>query len=203
MRALLIPAAFVALALPAAAQAPTAPAAQPVHLRGKVVSLEGNTLTIAKREGGNAVVNLPPTWSVAVVKAIKAEDIKAGSFIGTTEKPTGEGAGSSLEVHVFPPGVKMGEGHYPWDLEPGSTMTNGTVDTVVTGVSGRELTVSYKGGSRKVTVPANAPIVSFAMGAHDLVKPGASVFVIAAPKPDGSFAAGSVTVGDGATPPPM
>jgi hypothetical protein len=182
MRPTLIAAAVMVLALPAAAQTP-APAAAPAHLRGKVVSLEGTTLTIAK--------------------PIKSEDIKAGSFIGTTEKPKDDGTGTSMEVHVFPPGVKMGEGHYDWDLTPGSMMTNGTVDTVVTGVSGRDLTVSYKGGSRKVTVPPNVPIVAFGPGDKALVAAGASVFIIGLPKPDGTYVAGSVVTGEGGTVPPM
>jgi hypothetical protein len=202
MRPTLIAAFVMVLALPAAAQTPT-PAAAPAHLRGKVVSLDGTTLTIAKREGGNAVIALTPTWSVTVVKPIKSEDIKAGSFIGTTEKPKDDGTGTSMEVHVFPPGVKMGEGHYDWDLTPGSMMTNGTVDTVVTGVSGRDLTVSYKGGSRKVTVPPNVPIVAFGPGDKALVAAGASVFIIGLPKPDGTYVAGSVVTGEGGTVPPM
>lgn len=203
-------AAALALTAPAAAfaQAP-APAAAPnpaaalAHIRGKVVSLDGTTLTVAKREGGQAVVHLTPTFTVILAKAITPDGIKAGSFIGTTEKPNADGTGSSLEVHVFPPGVKQGEGHYDWDLTPGSMMTNGTVDTVVTGVSGRQLTVSYAGGSRKITVPPNVPIVAFAGGDKAMLTPGASVFILARTMPDIGLVTNSVVTGENGAAPPM
>ncbi len=41
-------------------------------------------------------------------------------------------------------------------------MTNANVDQVVQGTSGRNLKLSYKGGSNAVTVPQNVPIVTFA-----------------------------------------
>ena len=195
IRALIAAAAITLTAAPALAQQ--------VRIRGKVASLTGTTLVIDKREGGQATIALTPNWNVAELKPITADAIQAGSFIGTTEKPTGDGTGSSLEVHVFPPGVKMGEGHYDWDLAPGTSMTNGNVDQVVTGVSGRELTVSYKGGSRKVTVPANVPIVQMGPGDKASIKPGAGVFIIAAPKGDGTFITNTVVTGANGAAPPM
>lgn len=202
-------AAALALAAPTAAlaQAPAPAAANPAaalaHIRGKVVSLDGTTLTVAKREGGQAVVHLTPTYTVILAKPITPDAIKAGSFIGTTEKPNADGTGSSLEVHVFPPGVKQGEGHYDWDLTPGSMMTNGTVDTVVTGVSGRQLTVNYAGGSRKITVPPNVPIVAFAGGDKAMLSPGASVFILARTIPDMGLVTNSVVTGENGAAPPM
>jgi hypothetical protein len=53
-----------------------------------------------------------------------------------------------------------GEGHHPWDLEPGSMMTNGTVNGTVEATSGREPSLSFKGGSNKIVVPPSAPIVT-------------------------------------------
>jgi hypothetical protein len=44
----------------------------------------------------------------------------------------------------------LGEGHYPWDLQPKSTMTNGNVEQIVTGVDGQTLTVKYKDGEKKI-----------------------------------------------------
>jgi hypothetical protein len=69
-----------------------------------------------------------------------------------------------------------GEGHYPWDLKPTSMMTNATVGNVVDGVEGRTVTLSYKGGEKKVTIPVDAPIVTFADAAKTDVKAGAPVF---------------------------
>jgi hypothetical protein len=47
-------------------------------------------------------------------------------------------------------------------LGPNSTTTNANVDAVVEGTSGRDLKLSYKGGNKTVTVPANVPVVTFA-----------------------------------------
>nr|QQZ50609.1 hypothetical protein JKL49_03660 [Phenylobacterium glaciei] len=92
-----------------------------------------------------------------ITKSVTAAQIVPGSFIGTAEMPQKDGTGRSLEVHVFPPGVKMGEGHYGWDLKKGSMMTNGTVGKVVASKSGSAFDVSYSTGVRKIVVPAKTP----------------------------------------------
>ncbi len=195
---------LAALALASAAIAQTAaPTAVPVHIRGVVTSLADDTLTIATREGPSAVVKLTPNWSVVVVKPVAIDAIQPGSFIGTTEVEKPDGTGTALEVHVFPPKVKVGEGHYAWDLRPGSMMTNGTVDTAVTGVEGRAVTVSYPSGTRKVTVPLNVPVVAFGAGDKAMIKPGAHVFIIAPKNADGTYTTGRVTTGDNGAAPPM
>src|SRR5258708_3710077 len=123
--------ALLALSAPAAMAQTPAPATPPTPptptvVRGTVSAMTANSMTV-KTDKGPQVVGLTPSWSVAVMKPVAIDAIQPGSFIGTTEMPGKEGTGKSLEVHVFPPGVKMGEGHYGWDLKPGSMMTNGTV----------------------------------------------------------------------------
>jgi len=189
----------------AAAQMAAAPPA-PTVLRGKVVALAGDSLTVKPERGGpDQKVALAPTWSVAVMKPVAIDAIQAGSFIGTSEMPKGEGQGRSLEVHVFPPGVKMGEGHYGWDLKKGSMMTNGTVGKVVAGKKGsRELDVVYNNQpARHITVPANVPVVQITPGSREMLKPGLPVFMVVQKRPDGSMAAGSVSIGENGAKPPM
>jgi hypothetical protein len=42
--------------------------------------------------------------------------------------PQPDGTQKAVEVHVFEESLRgTGEGHYPWDLMPNSTMTNGAV----------------------------------------------------------------------------
>jgi hypothetical protein len=198
--------ALVALSLASAAvaqtPAPTAPPPAPTVVRGTVSALNANSMTV-KTDKGPEVVGLTPAWSVAVLKPVAIDAIQAGSFIGTAEMPGKDGTGRSLEVHVFPPGVKMGEGHYGWDLKPGSMMTNGTVGTVVAGKKGsRELDVNYSYGKRHITVPANVPVVQITGGARDLVKVGTPVFLVVQKTPNGLMA-GSVSVGENGAKPPM
>ncbi|MDB5419919.1 MAG: hypothetical protein JWP50_3338 [Phenylobacterium sp.] len=191
--------------LTSAASAQTPAPAAPTVVRGKVTALSDNAITVQPDKGAPQKVTLAPTWSVAVMKPVAIDAIQPGSFIGTTNMPNGEGAGTSLEVHVFPPGMKMGEGHYGWDLKPGSMMTNGTVGKVVAGKKGsRELDVAYNGtGMRHIVVPAKVPVVQITGGARELVKVGTPVFMMVRKLPDGSMAAGSVSVGENGAKPPM
>lgn len=94
-----------------------------------------------------------------------------------------------------------GEGHYAWDMGPSSTMTNANVDEVVQGTNGRDLRLSYKGGSNAVTVPENVPIVTFAPATHDDLKPGKQMFVVAALAGAGYAAQRIVVEKDGVKPP--
>ena len=182
------------------AQAP----AGPMIVRGKVASLDANTLTVKPDKGPNQIVTLTPTWSVAVMKAVTPDAIQPGSFIGTAEMPKKDGTGRSLEVHVFPPGVKMGEGHYGWDLKKGSMMTNGTVGQVVAGKKGsRQMEVNYSYGKRTITVPTNVPIVQITGGRRDQIKPGVPVFLVVQKGAGGQLMAGSISIGENGAKPAM
>ena len=191
----------VLLASPLAlAQAPAAPTV----VRGTVTAVSDAGLAI-RTDKGPVQVGLAPTWMVSVMKPVAIDAIQSGSFIGTAEMPDKNGSsGTSMEVHVFPPGVKMGEGHYTWDLKAGSMMTNGTVGTVVAGKAGsRELDVSFPSGTRHIIVPADVPVVQITGGARDLVKVGTPVFLLAQRAPSGSLVAGAVSVGENGAKPPM
>jgi len=182
------------------AQAP----AGPTVVRGVVTAMDASSLTVKGEKGAKTTVGLAPSWSVAVMKPITPDAIQPGSFIGTAEMPQKDGTGKSLEVHVFPPGVKMGEGHYGWDLKKGSMMTNGTVGTVVAGKKGsRQLEVNYSYGKRTITVPAKVPIVQITPGARTQVKPGVPVFMVVQKGAGGQLMAGSVSIGENGAKPPM
>jgi hypothetical protein len=192
-----------ALALVATTVAAQAPPPAPTVVRGKVLTATETTLKV-DTPSGQQIVALTPTWTVTVVKRVSMDAIQPGSFIGTAEMPNPDGTGKSLEVHVFPPGVKMGEGHYGWDLKPGSMMTNGTVGTVVKGKRGsRELDVNYSYGTRHITVPSNVPIVQFTTGTHAQVTSGVPVFMVVQRGKNGGLMAGSVVIGENGAKPPM
>ena len=194
--------AALAAATTAGAAQPQAPAA-PNVVRGVVTAMDAGSLTV-KGEKGVQKVALAPAWTVAVMKPISPDAIKPGSFIGTAEMPQKDGTGRSLEVHVFPPGVKMGEGHYAWDLRKGSMMTNGTVGKVVAGQKGsRTLEVSYSYGKRTITVPPKVPVVQITGGQRSQVKPGVPVFMVVQRGSGGQLTAGSVSIGENGKAPPM
>ena len=201
-RTALLGLAALALGATAAAAQPANPPA-PTVVRGTVTAMTPTSLTL-KTDKGSETVGLTPSWNVAVMKAVAIDAIQPGSFIGTTEMPSKDGStGKSLEVHVFPPGVKMGAGHYGWDLKPGSMMTNGDVAKVVSGKKGsRELDVSYPNGQRHITVPANVPVVQITPGTREMLKVGLPVFMVVGKTPNG-LVAGSVSIGENGAKPPM
>lgn len=198
-------AALVSAAASAAIAQPAPAAGQPAPqvVRGTITGVTPNALKLTSREGKPLTIALSPDWSVQVTKPVTVAAIQPGSFIGTSEMPQANGSGRSLEVHVFPPGVKMGEGHYGWDLKKGSMMTNGTVGKVAAGAHGQELDVSYSTGTRHIVVPPNVPIVQITPGERSMVKPGTKVFLIAVKTPNGALATNGVAIGEAGKAPPM
>jgi hypothetical protein len=182
-----------------------AQAAEMVHVRGAIVGLDGSTLTVKTREGPNAAVALKPGFKVAGIAKASVDDIKPGDFVGIASLPTAAGGDGAVEVLVFPPAMKgTGEGSYPWDLKPKSSMTNATVTNAVKGVEGRTLDLSYSGGKeKKISIPDGIPIVTFAPAPEGGLKPGAMVFVPAQKGDGGALAAGFVAVGANGVDPPM
>jgi hypothetical protein len=176
----------------------------PVRVRGTVVSLEGTKLVVHPKTGDNVTITLNDNYgAVAVVKASMA-DVKEGTFIGTATVTQPDSSLNSVEVVVFPDKMRgTGEGHYPWDLGGKSMMTNATVSNAVKGVDGQTITVAYKGGEKKIDVPANVPVVTLVPGSDKAdIKPGVIVFVPTQKQEDGSLHAGAVLFGkDGLTPP--
>jgi hypothetical protein len=175
-----------------------------VRVRGAIERVDGNTIVVKSRDGAELKVALANNaLIVAIVKASMA-DIKQGSFVGVTGMPQADGSQRAIEVHIFPEAMRgTGEGHYPWDLRPGSTMTNANVEQTVTGVDGQTLSVKYKDGEKKLIVPPDATIVTYVPGDKSELKPGTKIFIAAAKKqPDGTLEAPRVNYGrDGITPP--
>jgi len=163
--------------------------AEDVRLRAKVISLNESTLWLKTREGTDAAVTLKPGWKVTGVAPASVADIKPGDFVGIASLPKPSGGDGAIEVLVFPAALKgTGEGSYPWDLKPGSTMTNATVANAVKDIDGRTLTLAYKGGERTISVAEGIPIVTFAPATEANLKPGAAVFVPTERSSDGALA---------------
>ncbi len=177
----------------------------PVRVRGTVEGADGPMLTVKTREG--AAVKVKLTDNVAVRGIIKASlaDIKDNSFIGVTGTPQADGSQKAVEIHIFPEAMRgTGEGHRPWDLQPGSTMTNATVAQMVKAVDGQTITLKYKDGEKKIVVVPETVIVTYLPGSKDELKPGAKIFIgAAAKKEDGTLEAAAVSVGRDGIAPPM
>jgi hypothetical protein len=197
----LVAAAF-ALVFVGAAFAQQAP---PVAVRATIeaVAEDGGSLSVRTRSGEAATVRLQPTTSVTLVVPATLADVKPGLFIGVAAMPGEGGVQNALEVHIFPESMRgVGEGFRPFDLAPGSTMTNGAVEARIDGVDGPKLTVTYKGGQQTIVIDKSTPIVALAPGARGDLKAGAAIFARAVKAADGAYEATRILVGkDGLTPP--
>jgi hypothetical protein len=82
-------------------------------------------------------------------------------------------------------------------------MTNANVaEAMVTATGARELSLKYKDGEQKITVPPNTPIVRAVAGARGDLKVGEYVFIAAQAAADGKLTALRIQVSrDGVKPP--
>ncbi len=175
----------------------------PTRIRGQIEKVEGNALIIKARDGSQLTVQLAENARVmALVKASLA-DVKPNAYIGVTAMPEANGVNKAIAIHIFMESQRgTGEGSRPWDLQPGSTMTNANVESTVAGVDGQTITVRYKDGEKKVVVLPTTPIVAYTPGERSEIKAGAQVIISNAVKQaDGSYQAVRVNVGRGVTPP--
>lgn len=174
----------------------------PVRVRGTVVSLDDSKLVVHAKDGKDVTVSLKDKYGALAVVKSSMDEIKQGTFIGTATEPQPDGSLRAVEVVVFPDSLRgFAEGHYPWDLGPKSMMTNATIANKVKSVDGETVTVTYKGGEKSITIPANIPIVGLVPAEHSDIKPGETVFVPAEKQTDGTLLSGAVLFGRGVVPP--
>lgn len=186
-------------AAPAIAQAPAS-----TRLRGAIESVDGSTLVFKSREGETVTAQLAESARLVAVAKAQLSDIKPGSYVGVAAMPRPDGSLMAIEVLIFPEAMRgAGEGHRPWDLLPESTMTNATVAETVSQVSGPVLTLTYKDGQKTVSVPPEAPIVTFIPADKSDLKPGVKVMATVSPGTGKTVTASSIVVGKNGIDPPM
>jgi len=175
----------------------------PIRVRGVIEQVDTQSITIKERRGEIIKIAMPPNLNITEVYPIKMSDIQENSYIGTATITSSSGRLEALEVLVFPETMRgTGEGHYAWDLMPGSMMTNANVSQLKTIGNGRELKLEYKGGSQVVYVPESAPIVTFRPGSPTLLVSQANAILTVVEK-DGQVNLLRITVGKDGFKPPM
>jgi hypothetical protein len=208
----------------AAAQQPAATPG-PQNVRGVVVALTGSELAVKAPSGETSRIKLADDASVGVVTKGDAARIGNGAYLGVAAVPQPDGTLRALEVHVLPETWRgKGEGHRPWDLRPGSTMTsatvgeskatadgsrspstmtNATVANVSDGSGGRKLLLKYKDGEKTILVPHDTPVVMVVAGDRSRLVPGAHVVAVGPRQADGTLLAQRAYVGKDGVVPPM
>ena len=197
--------ALFAIGAAIATSAALAQAPDVVRVRGTIQSVDGSMLDVKARDGADLKIKLADNAQVRTVVGKTIADVKQGVFVGITAMPQPDGTQKAVEIHIFPEAARgTGEGHRPWDLMPGSTMTNANVESEVAITDGKKLVLKYKDGDKTFIVPDNVKVVMFAPGAMSDLKPGAKIFIVGAKKlPDGTLEAPAITVGTNGVDPPM
>jgi len=171
-----------------------------IRVRGTITAVSGDTLSLRTREGKPLELALTEKTTVTAAKAVKLSELKPGAYVGSTTRKRADGALVAVEVHTIP--RRVPEGHRPWDLQPGSMMTNANIASVVKSAGGDELTLEYKGGSQKILVPPGTPIVTTTKADRSYLKPGEYVFIAASVDDAGRTTALRIQVSkDGVRPP--
>jgi uncharacterized protein Veg len=175
----------------------------PARLRGKIDAVTGDTIQLTLRNGTKASAKLPENVRLTWLTEARLDQIQQGSYIGTAAVPQPDGTLKARELQIFPPSMRgVGEGSRDWDFGAGSSMTNGTVGSLVV-ANGRTITITYKGGEKKVVVPNDVPIVTYEPADRTALTTGANVIINGTRATDGTVTAASVSVGKDGLVPPM
>jgi hypothetical protein len=185
--------------------ASAAVAQTPLRVRGTIESVDGQTLAVKTRDGTMTKMKLADSPRVLTLNKMSLADVKQGTFVGITAMPQPDGSQKAVEIHIFPEPMRgTGEGHYPWDLMPNSTMTNANVESTVVSNDGQQLVMKYKDGEKNVIVPPNTAVVIFAPATVADIKAGQKFFVPNAKKmEDGTMETPVIVVGTNGVDPPM
>lgn len=195
-------------ALTFAATASLAQQPQTTRIRAMIEKVDGNVLMVKARSGDQLKVTMADNARYAAMIKATLDDLKPDTYIGITAMPQPDGSQKAIAIHIFQPQQRgTGEGHRPWDLTPGSTMTNAAIETTVAATDGQVLTVKYKQGdkvdTKKIIVTPQTVIVRYVPGDKNELKAGVHIIIGAATKnADGSFSAPALNYGrDGIVPP--
>src|SRR5215469_11300952 len=118
--------------------------AQNVRVRGTIEKLDGNALTVKSRDGAELKLVLKDNVRIGGIVKASLADVKANSNVAITSRPRADGTFEAVELRIAPAGQPFNSFHSDWDLMPNSFMTNGSLQTSVSGVDGQMLTVRYK-----------------------------------------------------------
>jgi hypothetical protein len=171
----------------------------PMRVRATITGLDGDVLAVKTREGRDMKIHLAADAAVATPRNTTLAELK-GKPVGVTAREKG-GQMIAVEVHALPPTAN--QGHTPWDLEPGSSMTNANLEAFATVGGGDEITMTYKDGQKKILVPPGTPVVAFIPGTRADLRPGETIFTVARQEPDGRITTGRVSVSKGGVKPPQ
>jgi hypothetical protein len=185
-----------AMAQPPATSGSTSPNAR-TRITGTLIAISSDGLKVRDASGQEVSLGVAPNVTVVAARPVARDSIKPGDFVASANLSQAEGIGRSIEMRLFEPGSRAGEGNRPMTqpgAAPGQMMTNATVTKVAQTNAGLELDVQYPGGVRHLVVPSEVTI----MGSYPVdpasLKPGVAVIATATRDADGVLRATRVQI---------
>jgi hypothetical protein len=170
-----------------AASATVAFAQAPTRIRGAILAIDGTVLSVQSPGADPVQIALDERTQLVFMRPIALEDVKPGDFLGVTSMKMSDGTLRAVDVRRFPKPVNPG--HRPLDGRDDQTMTNAAVSATVQATAGRELTMTYEGGTQKIVVPPTAYVSTLVPGERAQLAPGTIVNLTAAPGSGGRLTA--------------
>ncbi len=194
---------YVAVALALSVTSAAAQSDNTLRVRGTVTAIAADAITVQASSGQSVTVKLKPNYGVIQYVPIKITDVVANAYVAVASQPQADGSLKALSVVVFPEAMRgMGEGTKGWDLTAGSKMTNATAGNIAAKPDGRELTLTFKGETQKISVPETASITTFTKVDATALRVGSKIVAFAERAADGTISSGFVgTSKDGSLPP--
>ena len=143
-------------------------AAAQERVRGVITAVKGDVIVV-----GDKQIRIGDKTEIVFTQPTMLGDIRPGDFLGVTSMKGPGGQLTAIEVRRFP--KPLNPGHRPFDGRDDQTMTNATVEAMVQASTGRELTMTYQGGTQKISVPESASISTLVPGRRDQLVAGAPV----------------------------
>jgi hypothetical protein len=164
----------------------------PTRVRGTIASMAGDAMAVQTADGKKVDVQVSDKTNIVFAQPMPVTEIKSGDFLGVTSVKRKDGTLTAYDVRRFP--KPTNPGHRPFDGGEDQTMTNANVSATVQGTSGRELVLSYEGGSQKVVVADSAAVTSLVPGRRAQLTAGSYVNLLAEPGGDGKLMARNIEV---------
>jgi hypothetical protein len=169
------------------------PQSAPTRYRGTIASVSGDVLAVKATDGRTVDVRVTDKTNIVFAQPIPFSEIKPGDFLAVTSVKRVDGTLTAYDVRrMMKP---TNPGHRPFDGSDKQTMTNATLSaTTVNATKGRELTLTYEGGSQKVVIAETAALTTLGPGQRSQLVPGSYVSLLADAEADGKHTARSIEV---------
>jgi hypothetical protein len=165
---------MLALAAVMAGAVTGADAQSTTTVEGTIANATPTSATVATKMGSTTVMLTNQTRVIRRLPAALA-DVKVGTFLAITASKAADGKLTAVSVNILDalPTARKGQ----WPMESGNVMTNMNVTSIVTGKSGRMLSLSYEDQRTSIVVPDGTPVSRIEPGKLSDLKAGEHVRV--------------------------